>query len=109
MVWGLALGSFSFAPARYDFGALRWLSAGPIIRLGEASYLIYLTHMLIFLIMCGSQGPLPGDLASSVYLYARLFAAARRHLLVIECVVYPDRGSRASRAASCLAQAGFPD
>ena len=31
--------------------------------------------MLVFLILCGSQGPLPGDLASSVYLYVRLFIA----------------------------------
>ena len=75
--YGLApsLGIILFCAARYDFGGLRWLSSRPFVRLGQASYSIYLTHMLVFLIVCGSQGPLPGDLASSGYLYARLFVA----------------------------------
>ncbi len=75
--YGLApsLGIILFCAARYDFGILRWLSSRPIVRLGEASYSIYLTHMLVFMVVCGSQGPLPGDLASSLYLYARLVVA----------------------------------
>jgi peptidoglycan/LPS O-acetylase OafA/YrhL len=82
--YGLApsLGVILFCAARYDFGGLRWLSTRPIIRLGEASYSIYLTHMTVFLVVCGSQGPLPGGSESSIYLYARLFA-----MLAVICLV----------------------
>jgi peptidoglycan/LPS O-acetylase OafA/YrhL len=74
--FGLApsLAILLFCAARYEFSGLRWLSMRPIVRLGEASYSIYLTHMLVFLIVAGSNGPLPANLGSYVYLYARLIA-----------------------------------
>ena len=63
-----------FCAARYEIYAVRWLSARPIIRLGEASYSIYLTHMLVFLIVAGSQDAIPASLATYCYLVARLVA-----------------------------------
>jgi len=108
--YGLApsLGIILFCAARYDFVGLRWLSSRPIILLGEASYSIYLTHMLVFLIVCGSQGPLPGDLASAIYLYARLIVAlAVIGLLSIALFTWlEDPARRALRAV--WRKPGFP-
>ena len=63
--------------------------------------------MLVFLIVCGSQGPLPGDLASSGYLYARLFVAlALICLLSIALFTWVEDPSRMLRAV--WQKPGFP-
>ena len=100
-------GNFDFAPslavilfcaARYEIYAVRWLSARPIIRLGEASYSIYLTHMLVFLIVAGSQDAIPASLATYCYLVARLVAIVVFIFFLQTVGLIEDPARRALRA-----------
>jgi peptidoglycan/LPS O-acetylase OafA/YrhL len=71
-----------FCASRYDFSFLKWLSWRPMLRLGEASYSIYLTHFFILWLICGSQGPLIGSWQTTAFLSLRLVAALGLVLLV---------------------------
>jgi peptidoglycan/LPS O-acetylase OafA/YrhL len=77
-----AIAILLFCAARYDFGTLRWLSARPIIRLGEASYSIYLTHLLVFTLICNAEDPLPDRWGSVIFVTIRLVAMLAFVLLI---------------------------
>jgi peptidoglycan/LPS O-acetylase OafA/YrhL len=61
-----------FGAARYENGVSRFLRSRPVVALGEASYSIYLTHFLIFLILTSYLGAaLPATVPNIVFLYVR--------------------------------------
>lgn len=74
-----------FCAARYRLPFLRVLSSAPLVRLGNASYSIYLTHMLVFAVcMTGLSAELPPTVFGFVFLMLRLTA-----LLAIVVLVSP--------------------
>ena len=61
-----------FAAARYDNGIKRCLSSRSLVALGEASYSVYLTHFLIFLMLASYLNEaLPATVPNIVFLYLR--------------------------------------
>jgi peptidoglycan/LPS O-acetylase OafA/YrhL len=72
-----------FCAARYRPMALRVFSSDLAVKLGEASYSIYLTHLLIFsVIMSAAQVALPRGIESAVFLFVRLAVMLAAVLLI---------------------------
>src|SRR5581483_1771071 len=61
-----------FCSARYDTYFSRLLNTRPFVALGEASYAIYLTHFLIFILSASFLGGLQPTIANAAFLTAKL-------------------------------------
>ena len=61
-----------FCSARYDTCFSRLLNTRPFVALGEASYSIYLTHFLIFILSASFLGGLQPTIPNAVFLTAKL-------------------------------------
>jgi peptidoglycan/LPS O-acetylase OafA/YrhL len=97
-----------FCAARYRFGALSFLSARPIVRLGEASYSIYLIHLLVYSLICSSQGSLPARWESVGFLFIRL-TAMLGFVLLLSIALFDWVENPARRALRLFWNtAGFP-
>ncbi|MBV8779130.1 MAG: acyltransferase family protein [Alphaproteobacteria bacterium] len=82
--FGLAplLAVIMFCCARYDTGFGRIMGSRPLVMLGEASYSIYLVHILILFAAAGSGQKLPDNYQGAIFLFLRMVAA-----LAIICIV----------------------
>ena len=70
---GPSIALLLFCAARYRPRALRIFEARAMIKLGDASYSIYLIHLMVFAVLLkGLHAPLPDGIGSIVFVMARL-------------------------------------